>query len=139
MSILRKLAVFAALMVCLTAQAQRVYGYTNTYSGLTWAFSTANTPGLTSCSDLVLDATGDFADGSSYAMHGQLYCPSLGGSYASSGVAYFDSSGGFHMTVSLSVSYQMVCDNLSGQTMSGSCPVYNNLGASVGTVFISLL
>jgi hypothetical protein len=135
MSILRKLAVVAALLACSAVQAQ--ISPASTYAGLTWTFSTGDTPGLTGCSDLVLDATGDFSTGESYAMTGRLYCPSAGGSYASSGVAYFDAAGLFHMTTSLSVSYQLVCDNLGG--LSGSCPVYNNLGTRVGTAFITFL
>jgi hypothetical protein len=35
------------------------------------------------------------------------------------------------------VTYQLVCDNLSGATLTGSCPVYNNAGAQVGTAFVT--
>ncbi|MES3004379.1 MAG: hypothetical protein V4787_27050 [Pseudomonadota bacterium] len=135
MSILRKLAALAVLLACSAAHAQ--ISPTSTYAGLTWGFSTGNTQGLTTCSTLVLDATGDFTYGESYLMSGRLYCPSAGGSYASSGVAYFDAAGLFHMTVSLSVSYQMVCDNLSN--FGGTCPIYNNQGSPVGSAVIAFL
>ena len=137
MSIFKKFAALFALLACAGLNAQTL-APASTYSGLTWTFSTTTT-GLTSCSDLVLDATGDVSNSDNFGIHGQLNCPSLGGSYASTGTAYFDSTGKFHMTTSLSVTYQMVCDNLSGSNLSGSCPIYNNLGTPVGTAFISFL
>jgi hypothetical protein len=129
------IALMAALLASAAVHAQTLSN-AYTYSGLTWAFSSGTT-GLTACSELVLDATGDVYNSDNFATYGQLYCPSLGGSYASSGNAYFDSFNNFHMTVSLGVTYQMVCDNLSGATLSGSCPIYNNIGAQVGTAFIT--
>jgi hypothetical protein len=135
MAVLKKLVLACALLGAAASHAALSNAYT--YSGLTWTFSTT-TPGITQCSELILDATGDPYHSDAYATAGQLYCPALGGGYTSSGAAYFDGAGLFHMTVSLSVSYQMVCDNLSG-SLSGSCPIYNNLGTQVGTAFISLL
>ncbi|MBG9387939.1 hypothetical protein [Caenimonas aquaedulcis] len=137
MSIFKKTAAALALLACAGLQAQTL-APAYTYSGLTWSFSTT-AAGISQCSTLILDATGDVYNSDSYVVHGQLACPALGGNYASSGTAYFDSVGKFHMTTSLSVTYQMVCDNLSGATLSGSCPIYNNLGAQVGTAFISFL
>ena len=128
-------ALLAALLASTAVQAQTLSN-AYTYSGLTWAVSTGTT-GLTACNELVLDATGDVYNSDNFVMAGQLYCPSLGGSYAASGNAYFDSFNNFHMTVSLGVVYQIVCDNLSGSTLSGSCPVYNNLGTQSGTAFIT--
>jgi hypothetical protein len=127
---------FAVLCASASLHAQPAPAYT--YSGIAWAFSTT-TPGISSCGTLVLDATGDVNHSDSFAVYGTLNCPSLGGNYASSGTAYFDSQNLFHMTTSLSVSYQMVCDNLSGASLSGSCPIYNNVGTLVGTAFISFL
>jgi hypothetical protein len=137
MRTLKKLAImFLAALLASTAAHAQTLSNAYTYSGLTWALSTSTT-GLTACNELVLDATGDVYNSDNFAVYGQLYCPSLGGSYAASGNAYFDSFNNFHMTVSLGVTYQMVCDNLSGATLSGSCPIYNNLGAQTGTAFIT--
>lgn len=134
MRTLYKLATAALLLLAsVLAHAQTS---TYTYPGLSWAVST-NAPGLGSCNELVLDATGAVYSSDNYSVYGQLYCPSLGGSYAASGNAYFDSFGNFHMTVALGVTYQLVCDNLSGSTFSGACPVYDNLGAQVGSANIA--
>ena len=136
MRTLKKLmAVAAALLLAVPVHAQTLSN-AYTYSGLTWAVSTSTT-GLQNCTELVLDATGDVYNSDNFAVYGQLYCPSLGGSYAVSGNAYFDSFDNFHMTVSLGVTYQLVCDNLSGSTLSGSCPIYNNSGTPSGTAFIT--
>jgi hypothetical protein len=134
---LRSFGLLAALLTAALAQAQTL-GTTSTYSGLTWSVST-DAAGLGGCTRLLVDATGDVSHSDNFAVYGQLYCPSAGGGYASSGAAYFDSFNSFHMTVSLGVTYQLVCDNLSGATLSGSCPVYNNAGTQVGTAFITFL
>jgi hypothetical protein len=130
----RTLAMAAALLASAAAHAQLVNTFT--YPALAWTVSTS-TSGLTQCSELWLDATGAVGNSDDYSVYGQLYCPSLGGSYASSGNAYFDSFGNFHMTVSLGVTYQLVCDNLSGGTLSGACPIYDNLGVQQGSAVIS--
>jgi hypothetical protein len=134
---IRTLAMVAALVAAVSTQAQTL-GTPSTYSGLTWSVST-DAAGLGSCTQLLVDATGDVTHSDNFAMYGQLYCPSLGGGYASSGSAYFDSSNNFHMTVSLGVTYQLVCDNLNGGTLTGSCPVYNNAGTQVGSAFVTFL
>jgi hypothetical protein len=131
----RIFALAGALLAGAFAQAQTL-GTPSTYSGLAWSVST-DAPGLGACTQLLVDATGDLSHSDNFAMYGQLYCPSLGGGYASSGSAYFDSSNSFHMTVSLGVTYQLVCDYLSGATLTGSCPVYNNVGTQVGSAFIT--
>ncbi|HSI49804.1 MAG TPA: hypothetical protein VLA61_16150 [Ideonella sp.] len=129
-------AVLAFTAVSSTAVAQVTNTYT--YAGLAWGFSSGH-PGFSTCSTLFLDATGDVYNSDNYSIYGQLYCPSLNGSYASVGNAYFDSFNGFHMTIRLSVTHNLVCDNLSGNTLSGSCPIYDNLGVQTGTAFINLL
>ena len=133
---LSKKLLVAAILLASAALNARILSPAYTYSGLTWTFSSTTT-GVSSCSDLVLDATGDPYNSDNYAIAGQLSCPQLGGNYASSGNAYFDSQNYFHMTITLGVTYQLVCDNLVG--LSGSCPIYNNLGTQVGTAYISLL
>ena len=135
MRTLKKLAVAAALLATAAANAQ-VLSNAYTYSGLSWAVSTSVT-GIAACTDLLVDATGDVYNSDNFGVYGQFYCPSLGGSYATSGNAYFDSFNNFHMTLSLGVTYQLVCDNLSGATLSGSCPVYDNLGVSVGSATVA--
>jgi hypothetical protein len=133
----RKLALIAALCSAAALNAQ-TFGNASTFAGLTWDFS-SSAPGLESCTLLVLDVTGAVGASNNYSAYGQVFCPALGGSYASSGNAYFDSFSNFHMTVSMGVTYQLVCDNLSGGSLSGSCPVYDYLGNQVGSAFVSFL
>lgn len=134
---LAKLALSAVLLAGASLNAQTL-GNTSTYSGLTWAFS-SGVAGLQSCGTLVLDATGDIQRSDNFAAYGQLFCPALGGGYASSGNAYFDSTNAFHMSVRIGVAYIMVCDYLNGATLSGSCPIYDNLGNQAGSAFVSFL
>lgn len=135
---LRKLALSCVLMASAVAPSvpAATLNNTSTYAGLVWAFSTAQT-GFSGCGTLFADATGAVGNSDNFSIYGQLQCPSLGGTYATSGSAYFDSAGSFNMTVSLSVTHHMVCANLS--SLSGSCPIYDNLGNQTGTAFISLL
>lgn len=141
MRFIKKTVLCAALLafaaVSGTATAQTLGG-TSTYSNLAWSFSSGH-PGFSTCSTLFLDATGDVTHSDNFSIYGQLYCPALNGSYASVGSAYFDSFNSFHMTISLSVTHKLVCDNLNGSTLSGSCPIYDNLGNQTGSAVISLL
>jgi hypothetical protein len=134
---LQTLALAATMLAAATVHSQTL-GNTSTYSGLTWDVST-NAPGVEACTRLFLDATGDVSQSNQYAAYGQLFCPALSGGYASHGAAYFDSAGSFHMTVNLGITYQMVCDYLSGSSLSGSCPVYNYQGTQVGTATVTFL
>ena len=133
----RKLALAAALFWAAASNAQTL-GNTSTFAGLTWDMSNT-APGLEACTQLVLDASGDIGQSNNYSTYGQLFCPALGGSYAASGNAYFDSFGNFHMTLSTATTYQVVCDDLSGASLSGSCPVYDYFGNQVGSAFLSFL
>lgn len=135
MRAIKKFAVLALFTLGSALQAQTLSS-TYTYSNLNWTFSTGQS-GFTGCTNLFVDATGDIYNSDSFSAYGQLYCPGLGGSYASFGTAYFDASNNFNMTVTLGPAYQLVCTNLSGATLSGSCTIYNNNGTSTGTAFIS--
>lgn len=137
---LRKLVAGAAMLAFTAVSTTAVAQVTNTYTyaGLAWGFSTGHA-GFSTCSTLFLDATGDVYNSDNYSIYGQLYCPSLNGSYASVGNAYFDSFNGFHMTIRLSITHNLVCDNLSGNTLSGTCPIYDNQGNNTGFAVISLL
>lgn len=134
---LKTLALAAAMLATANVHSQTL-GNTSTYAGLTWDVST-NAPGVEPCTRLFLDATGDISQSNQYAVYGQLYCPALSGGYASHGAAYFDTAGTFHMSVNLGITYRMVCDYLSGSSMSGSCPVYNYLGTQVGSATVTFL
>jgi hypothetical protein len=135
----KKLALCCALAAAAAASgaSAQTLASTSTYAGLVWAFSTGH-PGFSGCGTLVLDATGAVGLSDNFSMYGELQCPALGGSYASSGSAFFSNAGNFNMTVSLSVTHNLVC-NVDGFSLSGSCPIFDNLGNQTGTAFISLL
>jgi hypothetical protein len=138
---MRSLKAIAVTLLAIAAAATvpaQTLGSTSTYAGLTWNLST-NAPGVEACTELFLDATGDISQSNQYSTYGQVYCPALNGGYASSGAAYFDTAGTFHMSVNLGITYQLVCDYLSGSSLSGSCPVYNHDGVQVGTATVSFL
>lgn len=138
MRLFKTLALCCALAApAVTNVSAATLNNTSTYAGLVWAFSTSQ-PGFSNCGTLILDATGAVGNSDNFGMHGELQCPGLGGSFASGGTAFFGSGGGFNMTLSLSVTHQMVCSNLGG-SLGGSCPIYDNLGNQTGTAFIALL
>lgn len=135
---LRNLATAAALsLAALGASAQSIHN-TYTIPSLAWGFSTTH-PVFSQCGTLSLDATGDIYNSDFFSMYGRLSCPALGGNYATVGSAYFDAANTFNMTMTLSVTHKMVCNNLSGSTLSGQCPIFDNLGNQTGTAFINLL
>jgi len=134
---IKKIAALAVLALSGLAQGQTLSS-TFTYSNLTWSFSTSQS-GFTGCTQLFVDATGDIYNSDSFSAYGQLFCPGLGGSYASYGTAYFDASNNFNMTLTLGPSFQLVCTNLNGGSLSGTCTIFNNTGSSTGTANISFL
>lgn len=137
MQILKKLALCAAL-VGASAVSAATLDNAYTYSGLRWAFSTSHA-GFSQCDTLLLDATGAVYSSDYFSTYGRLNCSLLGGSYPSSGSAYFDSFGSFNISVSLGVTHNLVCTGLSSATFSGSCPIFDNLGTQTGTAFITFL
>jgi hypothetical protein len=132
---LKKLALCCALLASSALPAAYAQSNTFTYAGLAWAFSTTH-PGFSTCGTLLVDATGAVGNSDNYVMHGRLSCQ--GGTYASTGSAYF-TSGGFNMTVRLGVTHNLQCANLDPGTLGGSCLIYDNLGNQTGTAFIGLL
>jgi hypothetical protein len=138
MRLLKQLALCCALAGSAVASVPAAtLDNTFTYTGLVWAFSTGQ-PGFSGCGTLVLDATGAVASSDKFGMHGQLLCPGLGGSFAAGGTSFFDPVG-FNMTISLSVTHQLVCGNLNSATLSGTCSIFDNVGNQTGTAFISFL
>lgn len=135
--IAKSLIVLAAAAGAALASAQTV-NPTSTYADLLWSFSTSQN-GFTGCSQLKLDATGAISRSDNYAMYGQLSCPGLGGTYNVDGSAYFSNTGTFNMTLDFGVVYKLVCNNLNGSTLSGSCIIYNSTGTQTGTAFLSFL
>ena len=138
MRALKKIGIALAVLALSTLGHAQTLSSTYTYSNLTWSFSTGQS-GFSGCTQLFVDATGDVYNSDSFAAYGQLFCPGLGGSFASSGTAYFDASNNFNMTLSLGPAFQLVCTSLSGFSLSGACTIFNNSGTTTGTANISFL
>lgn len=134
MHLLKKLAVLAVALLSTSGSSAATVGSTSTYGGLTWSVSTSM-GGFTSCNQLFVDATGDASNSNDYVIYGTLNCAN--GSYFSSGNAFFGTDGSFNMSVSIGVAHKLVCVNLSGATLSGSCSIFDNLGTQTGTAFVS--
>jgi hypothetical protein len=112
------------------------YGSTQTYGGLTWSVSTGAS-GLSSCTQLFLNASGDFVNTQGFALFGAYNCPALGGGYAATGVGYFGTDGSFNMTVTFGNGAQVSCTRLPAGTMSGTCSIYNSTGTYQGPASVS--
>ncbi|HVZ46002.1 MAG TPA: hypothetical protein VHA82_19495 [Ramlibacter sp.] len=128
----RLLALLAVSAAPWAASAQEL---TFTYSGLVWDFSTS-AGGFANCTALHIDASGNPGHSVEYSVYGRLYCPLLGGYYASHGNAYFDELGRFNMKVDLGVANQLQCSGMSG--FHGDCTIYNNNGSVLGTAHLTL-
>lgn len=124
------LAGFASMAHAVTATVP------TSYNGLTWTF-TSTAPGQTDCTQLVLDATGDLTNGFGIGLHGFLNCTS--GSFAVSGTAYFTVSGQLNMTMHVGAGTIVVCNGLSGATLSGPCTIFNANGLGLGTGSIAII
>ena len=120
------------LAIPTVAQAYRV-GTPDTYTDLLWSVS-SSVPGLSGCTELQLDATGDLVNSSKLSFYGALNCPfQQGGSYGVVGSAYFGSDGSFNMTLIVGSGLSLECIRLPGSTLSGSCSYVELAGPILGS------
>lgn len=106
------------------------FGTASTYSGITWAVY-SNASGFTGCTNLLLDATGDMKNASSFVLSGTLNCPALGGGYGVVGSLYLGTNGTFNMNVLVGAGVAMQCVNMVG--LSGTCVFTSSVGTRLGT------
>jgi hypothetical protein len=129
------LAVAAAAVLGLAAPAASAanFGAPSTYSNLVWSASfTAS--GLTGCSQLVLDATGDLVRSDALVLYGALNCNN--GVYGVTGSVFTASDNTLHMTMMVA-GYTVSCPRIAGY--AGNCTVYDADWVSRGTGVIQLL
>lgn len=132
-----KLFSTAVLLVAIptAANAYRV-GPPDTYSDLLWQVS-SNVSGLSGCTELQVDATGDLTNSSKLSIYGALNCPlQQGGSYGVVGSAYFAGDGSFNMTLRIGSSTTLECTRMSAN-LNGSCTYRDSFGSSLGTAFLT--
>lgn len=132
-----KLFCTAVLLVSIpaAAHAYRV-GSPDTYSDLLWRVS-SNVSGLSGCTELQVDATGDLSISSKLSIYGALNCPlQQSGSYGAVGSAYFAGDGSFNMTLLVGSNTVLECVQLSG-TLSGTCSYRDTFGSLLGSAFLT--
>ena len=116
------------------ASAYRVATPT-TYSDLLWSVST-NVGGLSGCTELQVDATGDLVNSSKLSVYGALNCPlQQGGSFGVVGSAYFGADGSYNMTLLIGSATTLECIRWPG--LSGSCTFSDTSGRALGGAFLT--
>jgi hypothetical protein len=103
-----------------------------TFSDLVW-FTTFNAPGLTSCDELVFDATGNLDVSDKLVIYGALNCSA--GAYGMTGSVYTGSDGSLNITM-LTAGYTISCPSIFGY--AGNCTVYDASFGVRGTGRIEL-
>lgn len=133
--ILTRCCMTAALAALPTlASAYRV-GVPDTYTDLLWGVST-NVAGLSGCTELQVDATGDLVNSSKLTIYGALNCPfQQSGSYGVVGSAYFGADGSYNMTLLIGSSTSLECIRWPG--LSGSCTFSDTSGRPLGGAFLT--
>ncbi len=128
-------AVTAASLFCATVPpaAAAGVGTPATYSNLVW-FVSLNASGLTTCDQLVVDATGDLLRSDALVLYGALNCNP--GAYGVNGNAFSATDGTLHLTMMVA-GYTVSCPRLAGY--AGSCTVYDADWVVRGTGRIQLL
>lgn len=128
-------ATAAAAALLAAAPPAPAYGVATpiTYTNLVWQAS-LNAPGLTTCSQLVFDGTGDFAGSGALVLYGALNCTA--GAYGMTGSMYTAVDGSFSITM-LIAGYTVVCPRVA--SFVGACTVYDANGAVRGSGSIELM
>jgi len=136
---MKALKLFCATVVLIaipTASMAYRIGAPDTYSDLLWRVS-SNVAGLSGCTELQVDATGDLVNSSKLSVYGALNCPlQQGGSYGVVGGAYFGGDGSFNMTLIVGSSTTLECTRLPG-SLSGSCVYYDTSGSTLGAAYLT--
>ena len=127
------LAAAAVLAAAAPAASAANLGSPTTYSNLVWSTSfTAS--GLTGCSQLVIDATGDLVRSDALVLYGALNCNN--GVYGVTGSVFTASDNTLHLTMMVA-GYTVSCPRIAGY--AGNCTVYDADWVSRGTGVIQLL
>lgn len=132
---MKKRLLIAATLALVIGQQAHASGVAQAlvYTNLNWNFS-SNAGGLQTCNNMRLDGSGNLAVSSAFVAYGVINCGSFG--YGTTGSGYIGNDGTFNMTLNSASGGQMVCARLNAATMSGTCSVFNSVGAQIGTAFI---
>jgi hypothetical protein len=127
------LAVAAAASGAASGASAAAVGTPTTYSNLIWSTSfTAS--GLNTCSQLVIDATGDLTRSDALVLYGALNCNNV--VYGVTGSVFTASDNTLHITMMVG-GYTVSCPRIAGY--AGNCTVYDSDWVSRGTGVIQLL
>lgn len=127
------LAAAAVLGAAAPAASAADLGSPTTYSNLVWSTSfTAS--GLTTCTQLVIDATGDLVRSDALVLYGALNCTN--GVYGVTGSVFTASDSTLHITMMVA-GYTVSCPRIAGY--AGNCTVHDADWVSRGSGTIRLL
>lgn len=127
-------AAAAALLALSTpARAAGSIGTPTTYAGLVW-YTSFNAAGLTTCDQLVVDATGDLIRSDALVVYGALNCQP--GVYGVTGSVFTASDGTLNLTLQVG-GYTVSCPRISGY--AGNCTVYDSNWVARGNGSVQLL
>jgi hypothetical protein len=135
---LRALLMTSALLLPLAADAKIQVVPTVAYTGIN--FTVANVVPIgyqAGCTALDLDADGDIAGTSRFAVHGLFNCGNLNQAYPVNGAGYLTNLS--TVNINLQVGLLLWVCSLSSKTFSGSCNVITYAGTSLGTVQLAFV
>lgn len=120
-----------------SAQAQ-TFGVSS-FSNLRLNFGSSNTT-WSVCNELVLDAIGDFTNGTNFLMTGFLNCRPGSATVSATvlGNGYFSGPNIIVIRLRMPNGDQLFCDGLNASTLSGSCRLQNSNLTDIGIASISL-
>lgn len=107
-------------------------GTPTTYSNLVWLTS-FNAAGISNCTQLQIDATGDLQRSDALMLYGALNCSN--GAYGITGGLFITDEGAFSITMQVA-GYTVVCPRVFNY--AGNCTVYDSNWVSRGTGRIEL-
>lgn len=123
-------------LACLAALSFGVQaGTPATFANLTFSFTTTAS-GYANCTELKVDATGDFANSTKFVIYGALNCPAIAAGYTLAGSGYFGFDGSINMAFFIGNGNALRCPTLVN--LAGTCTVHSAAGTQVGTATIAL-
>ena len=122
----------AVLSILTSAPYAYNIGQATTYSYLNWSVA-FNAPGVTNCSRLVFDATGDLVNSDSMVIYGTMNCGT--GGYGMTGNLFITADGSLSVYMT-AAGYNVYCSRVVG--WYGTCTVYDVEGVQRGTGWIQL-
>jgi hypothetical protein len=132
------LAIAAGALGAVPAVQAQVLGSTQTYRDVVFSLSNVTQSlGIpSSCNEIRIDASGDFANSTKFTLFGALNCQTTGTAYSLAGSGYFGFDGTLNMAMIMGNGLALRCPTLAGY--AGNCTFHNSAGVQVGTATVAL-